>query len=263
MSLEPRLSVKLQERLTDRLNDVLRTAGYVFELVGNNRKQSNIVTGPNNYLIPTPVTAQLTSSIAGFDLALDDVVSQLNDAVWCVERIVENRQKQQEMRMEEELERQKRAEAERKRKEDDERRREEVRREEQRREEERREEEKRRKEQEAKEKEKREGAAKERQRKEQDSGLDGFATDFDFDMDLSKAELNIPNPLDILSSIPYKGGEKAPEVNIDLDLNVLNLGQSILDDLNMDLLNQDFDTGAAPDEDFDVDNFLNQFGNGD
>lgn len=267
--------MSLETRLTDTLNNVLRTSGYIFEIINNNKRQSNLITGPNNQLIPPPITNQLASSIALFDQILDETVSKFNDARWCVEQVVENKQKQEELRIQEELERQKRAEAERIRKEEEEaalkRKQEEEKKEAEIR---ARKAEEERLQREAKEKEEKERkAAEERKQKEQaqmDSAMD---PGFGFDMDLEKG-LDIPNPSDILSSISYKGGNvneaggdqnsKKPNLDdLDLDVNAVLGEQSLLGDLDMDMLGQEFDGGLGGDEAFDVDNFLNSLGNGD
>lgn len=269
--------MNLESRLTDTLNDVLRSSGYIFEIVNNNKRQSNLITGPNNQLIPPPVISQLASSIAQFDLILDETVSKFNDARWCVEQMVENKQKQEEMRIQEELERQKKAEADRKRKEEEEA-------ELKRKEEEKKvaevkakREEEERTQRAAKEKEEKERKEAEQRKQKEEPQLDDIMNSgFDFDMELEKG-LDIPNPSDILSSISYKDGlpdenppdgksSNPPKVdNMDLDMNnVLGGEQSLLEDLNMDLLGQDFNGGlGGGEEEFDVDNFLNQFGNGD
>lgn len=259
--------MNLEARLTDSLNDVLRTSGYIFEIINNNKKQSNFITGPNSLLIPAPVTSQLAQNVAQFDLILDETISKFNDARWCIEQIVENKQKQEEMKIQEELERQKKVEAERKRKEEEETAR--KRRELQEKEKLEREEAER----EARQKQERERKeAQERQTAmSAESELD---TGFDFNLDLGKAGLDIPNPSDILLSISYKDGftdnnekgNKKPNMDDgDMDLNnVLGGGQALLDDLSMGLLDQEFDSGMGnAEEEFDVDNFLNQFGNGD
>ncbi|KAM3124436.1 hypothetical protein CJJ07_003736 [Candidozyma auris] len=275
--------MNLETRLTGTLNDVLRTSGYIFEIINNNKRQSNLITGPNNQLIPPPITAQLAASVAQFDSILDDTVSKFNDARWCVEQIVENKQKQEELRIQEEIERKKRLEEQRRREEEEKKRREEEearrKEEEERREKEAKEQEERaRQERERLEREKQEKERKEleeKQRREEqernnsnnnNNDLDMMDTGLDFDMDLDKGVPGIPNPSDILSSISYKGpgGDKADKNKdpMDLGLNsILGEGQDF-DDLNMDLLGQEFDAGGVnPDEEFDVDNFLNQFGN--
>ena len=97
--------------------------------------------------------------------------------------------------------------------------------------------------------------------------------------------IDIPNPSDILSTISYDGfaeskDSKKADTNIpndesnnnnDLDLDMNNLLDNdalLLDGLDMNMLDQGFD-GTNPngngvndlqDEEFDVDNFLNQFG---
>lgn len=269
-------SMNLESRLTDSLNDVLLASGYIFEIINNNKRQSNLITGPNNQLIPPLVTSQLASSIAQFDLILDETVSKFNDARWCIEQMVENKQKQEELRIQEELERQKKAEAERIRREEEEaalKKREEEKRVA---EENARKEEEERLQRVAKEQEeKKRREAEERQQKEQPQLDNIMDSGFDFHMDLEKG-LDIPNPSDILSSISYRDGsnnEKPDSMtgnklnfdDMDLDVtNVLGGEQSLIDDLNMDLLGQDFDSGiGGVEEEFDVDNFLNQFGNGD
>ncbi|SGZ57459.1 CIC11C00000001977 [Sungouiella intermedia] len=262
--------MNLETRLTDTLNDVLRTSGYIFEMINNNKRQSNLITGPNNQLIPPQVTNQLTLSIAQFDQILDETVSKFNDARWCIEQMVESKQKQEELRIQEELERQKKAEAERKRKEEEAaalRKKEEEKR---LAEEKARKEEEERIEREAKEKRERElREAEERKQKEQPQMDDIMDSGFDFDMDMDKG-LDIPNPSDILSSMNFKDGEQPSNKkksidDMDLDMNnVLGGEQSLLDEFNMDMLGKDMDGGmGGAEEEFDVDNFLNQFGNGD
>lgn len=259
--------MNLETRLTDTLNDVLRTSGYIFEMINNNKRQSNLITGPNNQLIPPQVTNELSLSIAQFDLILDETVSKFNDARWCVEQMVESKQKQEELRIQEEQERLKKAEAERKRKEEEEalRKKEEEKKAAEERAKKMEQEERLRLE--AKEKELRE-ADERKQKAAQQQMDDVMDSGFDFDMDLEKG-LDIPNPSDILSSISYKDGKKPDNTNnideMDLDMgNVLGGDQSLLDDLNMDLLGKEFDGSmGGVEEEFDVDNFLNQFGNGD
>lgn len=282
--------MSLEERLTNTFNDILRSSGYIYEIINNNTRQSNLITGPNNQLIPSPVTNQLARSIAQFDQILDETISKFNDARWCVEQIVDTRQKQEELKAQEELERQKRAELERKKKEEEEAARKKL-------EENRLLEEKRAKELEleldAKEKEKekeKEQQAKEKERKSRSEGASGTVSSnnvgkgnaatgpmkelslmdnaFDLDLDLDKDQ-DLLNPSDILSTINYKNDNMAnkPDTgldNMDLDFDaVLNGGPSVLEDLNMDLLDQDFDAGQGLEEEFDVDTFLNQIGNGD
>lgn len=249
------ISMNLESRLTDTLNDVLRTSGYIFEIINNNKRQSNLITGPNNQLIPPAVTAQLAASIAQFDLLLDDTVNKFNDARWCVEQIVENKQKQEDMKLQEELERQKRTEAERRRKEEEKKNEEERKAQRTKEEQEGRE----KKEMERLEQERKDKARQEKEEDLRKEDIDNImGPRFDFDMDLDKGQ-DI-NPSDILSSISYKDGKKKVD-DMDLDLNNVLGGDQLLDGLNMDLLDQEFDGGANVDEEFDVDNFLNQFGN--
>ena len=98
--------MNLEGRLTNSLNDILRSSGYVYEIINKNKKQSNLISGGNNQLITPVITAQLANNIAKFDELLDDTVSKFNDARWCIEQILENRQKQEELKLKEEVERQ-------------------------------------------------------------------------------------------------------------------------------------------------------------
>lgn len=280
--------MSLEDRLTDTFNDVLRTSGYIFEIINNNKRQSNLIAGPNNQLIPGPVTNQLAKSIAQFDLILDETLGRFNDARWCVEQIVDNRQRQEELKAQEEMERQKKAESERKKKEEEEAARKKKE------DEEARAKEASEREKQAKEQQEREQKARDEQKKNVSASgaasaaannsdtsattkgnstakTDGLMMDsaFDLDLDLDKDQ-DLLNPLDILSTISYKDGSSAPSkldasldsMNLDFD-DVLSGGQSVLEDLNMDLLDQDFDAGQGMEEEFDVDTFLNQIGNGD
>lgn len=288
--------MNLEARLTEALNDVLRSSGYIFETMNNNKKQSNLITGPNNQVIPPVIINQISASIAEFDRILDETVGKFNDAKWCVGQIVENKQKQEELRLQEEMERQKRAEEQKRREEEEriqrqqeeERRAEEEKRREQERiEREKLEEEARRQQEEAEAREKKEREEREEreriEREEQerlrkqeeaeaaqkekngDQDFDLMGPTFDLDMDMDKLALGMTNPGDILYSLDYKEDGKPDEnkpVDNDLDLNnILGNGQGF-DDLNMDLLGQEFDgSHGNADEEFDVDNFLNQFGN--
>lgn len=322
--------MNLESKLNESLNDVLKSSGYIFEIINNNRKQSNLITGSNNQLISPAISLQLSNSINKFDEILDETVSKFNDAKWCVEQILENKQKQEELKLKEEIERQKRkAEEERRRKEEEERRRKEE--EERRRKEEEekaaaaaaaekaRQEEQIRLAREKEENERRQNEENERKRQEEyqkrqqqeqqqqqqqqqsNNDINDFMTDgFDFDMgDLGdagdKGGLDIPNPSDILSSISYNGApdlknenpnpnpsnnnndnsNNKPNANdLDLDMNnLLGNDELILDGLNMNILDQGYandnpsvgnDMNAMEgEEEFDVDNFLNQFGGGD
>lgn len=102
------MSANLQTRLDASLNEILKTSGYIFEIINNNKKQSNLITGPNNQLIQPFVIQQLNNQIGKFDEILDETVSKFNDAKWCVATMVENKQKQEELKLKEEMERQKR-----------------------------------------------------------------------------------------------------------------------------------------------------------
>lgn len=270
MSLDFEAIMNLETKLTTALNDVLRTSGYIFEIININKNQSNIVAGPNNQLIPPQVTNQLASSISQFDQILDDTVRKFNDARWCIEQIVDSKQKQEELKLQEEVERQKKEEAERKRKEEEElkRKQDESKEEERIAQENSKRQDRERLEREAKEREEKEKNANSNPAPDMDILMD---QGFDFDKNAGR-DLDIPNPSDILSSISYKGGSKEADKadkdsnmdKMDLDMNnVIGNGESLLDDLNMDLLGQDFDTGVGGEEEFDVDTFLNQFGNGD
>lgn len=328
------MAMNLETKLNDSLHDILKSAGYIFEIINNNKKQSNIITGTNNQLITPAITSQLSNSLSRFDDLLDETVSKFNDAKWCIEQILENKQKQEELKLKEEMERQKRKEEEeRRKKEEEERRRKE--------EEDRKlkeDEEKKRKEQEEKakvqaaveaarvQKEKEEQEKKQQEeakqaefQKQQEEEAAKFQSSsnnmndfispgFDFNMnDLTgdKGGLDIPNPSDILSSINYEGfgGDTKPAAessnnakdnknnndnandnnddnnfnnngldnDLDLDMNnLLGNDELILDGLNMSLLDQGYggDSNSnnnvnMEEEEFDVDNFLNQFGGGD
>lgn len=269
----------LESKLNLSLNEVLRSSGYIFEFINNNKKQSNLITGTNNQLITTSIAAQLSTSITKFDDTLDDAVSKLSDARWCIEQILENKQKEEELRLREEEERQrklkeeeereakKRAENEQRARAEEANRRQEM-------------EEKRRKEQAEEEKKKK------LLEKKNSPGFDNFMSPgFNFNdlPNLFTDNLNtdgIPDPSDILSSINYKdfnldtnpGEEKEkdkdmPSNDLDLDMNnLLGNDDMLLDGLNLSLLDQAGDNPNNPvtvDENFDVDSFLNQLGDGD
>ncbi|KAI5961949.1 hypothetical protein KGF57_001577 [Candida theae] len=102
------MSANLQTKLENSLNEVLKTAGFIFEVINNNKKQSALITGPNNQLIQPTIIKQLTNHINEFDSILDETVFKFNDAKWCIDTMIENKQKQEEMKIKEELERQKR-----------------------------------------------------------------------------------------------------------------------------------------------------------
>ncbi|KAI5963945.1 hypothetical protein CANMA_003542 [Candida margitis] len=102
------MSANLQTKLETSLNEVLKTAGFVFEVINNNKKQSALITGPNNQLIQPTIIKQLTNHINEFDSILDETIFKFNDAKWCIDTMIENKQKQEELKIKEELERQKR-----------------------------------------------------------------------------------------------------------------------------------------------------------
>lgn len=270
--------MNLEERLTNTFNEVLRTSGYIFEIINNNKRQSNLITGPNNQLISASVTNHLAQSIAQFDLILDETVSRSNDARWCVEQIVENRQKQEELKAQEERKKKEEEEtAARKKKEEgnrllDQNRAKEL-------------------EKDARETETEENVEKERNGKKQRDGSINSANGssetqnhsasnnnpsimdsaFELDMDLGKDQ-DLLNPSDILSTINYKGAPSNADENklggrldnMELDFeDMLNNGQSVLENLDVDLLDQDLDMGDGMEEEFDVDTFLNQICDGD
>ncbi|OBA20982.1 hypothetical protein METBIDRAFT_11575 [Metschnikowia bicuspidata var. bicuspidata NRRL YB-4993] len=296
--------MNLEEKLTKSLSDILRTSGYVFEIINNNKRQSNLIAGPNNQLIPPPMMEQLAQKIASFELILDDTVAKFNDAPWCVDQIVQNKKKQDEQKIREDRERQQREEAERKRKIE-----EEALAQKRRAEAEKAARDKQRADQEhrdrlAREQEQREQTAKDSQKAQQHQNqqhqqtrqnahnpnqqnqaqllqqytdhegmadgpiLQNELMDPSFDLDM-----DIPNPSDILSmnfkddADPGMGAKEGNPPNTDnpnSDVNGMIKGSdSLLDDLNMDLLGEGFDEGpAGGEEEFDVENFLNQFGHG-
>jgi Membrane protein involved in colicin uptake len=296
--------MNLQEKLDNSLNELLRTSGYIFEIINNNKKQSNLITGTNNQLIAPTITNQLAHSITKFDDILDDTIGKFNDAKWCVEQMLENKQRQEEMKLKEEMERQKRVKEEEERKLAEERRKEQERRRKEEEDEKRREEEDKRKAEaaaaaqaqreaelarldEARREQQREQQRKEEQQREQQreeqrkaelkqlepTFNDFMSPGFDFNInDLTPGdEKGIPNPTDILSGMPFTDKEKknvmaklANNEDLDLDMNnLLGNDELILDGLNMSLLDQGFDVNNGQmqnDDEFDVDNFLNQFG---
>lgn len=102
------MSANLQTKLENSLYEVLKTAGFIFEVINNNKKQSALITGPNNQLIQPTIIKQLTNHINEFDSILDETIFKFNDAKWCIDTMIENKQRQEEMKIKEELERQKR-----------------------------------------------------------------------------------------------------------------------------------------------------------
>ena len=81
----------LQTRLHNSLDEILKSSGYIFEIIDQNRKQSNVITSPNNELIQKSVTQLLNSEIQNFHAILDQTVSKLNDAEWCLGVMVEKK----------------------------------------------------------------------------------------------------------------------------------------------------------------------------
>lgn len=283
--------MNLEGRLTESLNDILRSSGYIFEIINKNKRQSNLITGSNNQLIPPVVSAQLGSSISKFDDILDETVSKFNDAKWCVEQMLESKLKQEETKLKEEERR--REEIERKKLEEDRRLKEEQQRklEEEKKKQEL--EERKRKEEELKKKQTQEEEERKRQadlaaQAKQDKDLfdDFISPDFDFSVSdvmggvndnlkdnnnnninsNSNDNIDIPNPSDILSSIDYTGFETKQQTNKEestgindnnneeLDINnILGNNDLILDGLNMGLLEQG--EGGDQAQSGDVDDF--------
>lgn len=104
--------MNLETKLNKSLDNVLRTTGYVFEIVNHNRRNSNLLAGPNGQLLTLQVSEHLAQCLQNFDDILDETVGKLNDARWCIEQIVENKHKQEELKLKEEVERQRRQEEE-------------------------------------------------------------------------------------------------------------------------------------------------------
>lgn len=274
--------MSLEARLNDSLNDILKTSGYIFEIINNNKKQLNLITGTNNQLISQPIVQQLARNLAKFDEILDETVSKFNDVKWCVEETVGRQQREAELKIKEQLEQQRREEEakrqeEQRREEEGQRQREEEERrkrleqeriqkeklEKERLEKQRLEKEKQereRREWERQEKEREEKERKEREVREAEASLANFNQPFDFD--LGGLEGGIPNPTDILSTINYQQnlGDLNDSNNMMNDL--LQNDDSLLGGLNLDQLDSGFDGNNQAnllDDGFDVDNFLNQF----
>ena len=198
----------LQTRLHNSLDEILKSSGYIFEVIDQNRKQSNVITSPNNELIQKSITQLLNGEIQNFHAILDQTVSKLNDAEWCLGVMVEKKKKLDELKVKEEAARKKREE-------------------------------------EAK---KAEEAAPQK--------FDNFDDFIGFDIN------DNTNDEDILSNMDYEDLKLDDKVhattdnNLDMN-NILENDELILDGLNMTLL----DNGDHVNEEFDVDSFLNQFGN--
>lgn len=302
--------MNLEEKLNDTLNEILKTSGYVFEIISSNKRQSNIITGTNNQLISPAIISQLSNSIARFDDILDDTTSKFNDAKWCIESILETRQKEElKIRMEEEKQKKIREQEEKKRQDEElarkRREQEEERNRIEREKDEKMKEEAMKREKELEEKRKAEQERElERQREQKAAGagvdpISNFMSpSFDFNLDdnvsaggAQSKDAHIPNPTDILSSIKY---DSFPMNDKDIDFNqlgasgdandlvanrdnsngnelemnnILENDELILDGLNMSLFEQGADGqnnagGNGVEEEFDVENFLNQFGDG-
>ncbi|KAF6063124.1 Mediator complex subunit 2 family protein [Candida albicans] len=225
----------LQTRLHNSLDEILKSSGYIFEVIDQNRKQSNVITSPNNELIQKSITQSLNGEIQNFHAILDQTVSKLNDAEWCLGVMVEKKKKHDELKVKEEAARKKREEEAKKK------------------------EEEAKKAEEAKKKAEEAKKAEEEARKKAETPpqkFDNFDDFIGFDIN------NNTNDEDMLSNMDYedlKLDDKVPATtdnNLDMN-NILENDESILDGLNMTLL----DNGDHVNEEFDVDSFLNQFGN--
>ena len=219
----------LQTRLHNSLDEILKSSGYILEVIDQNRKQSNVITSPNNELIQKSITQLLNGEIQNFHAILDQTVSKLNDAEWCLGVMVEKKKKLDELKVKEEEARKKR------------------------------EEEAKKKEEEAKKKAEEAKKAEEEARKKAETvpqKFDNFDDFIGFDIN------DNTNDEDMLSNMDYedlKLDDKVPATtdnNLDMN-NILENDELILDGLNMTLL----DNGDHVNEEFDVDSFLNQFGN--
>ena len=101
----------LQTRLHNSLDEILKSSGYIFEIIDQNRKQSNVITSPNNELIQKSITQLLNGEIQNFNAILDQTVSKLNDAEWCLGVMVEKKKKHDELKVKEEAAKKKDEEA--------------------------------------------------------------------------------------------------------------------------------------------------------
>ncbi|RLP62710.1 hypothetical protein L150_01410 [Candida albicans Ca529L] len=101
----------LQTRLHNSLDEILKSSGYIFEIIDQNRKQSNVITSPNNELIQKSITQSLNGEIQNFHAILDQTVSKLNDAEWCLGVMVEKKKKLDELKVKEEEAKKKEEEA--------------------------------------------------------------------------------------------------------------------------------------------------------
>ena len=104
----------LQTRLHNSLDEILKSSGYILEVIDQNRKQSNVITSPNNELIQKSITQLLNGEIQNFHAILDQTVSKLDDAEWCLGVMVEKKKKLDELKVKEEAARKKEEEAKKK-----------------------------------------------------------------------------------------------------------------------------------------------------
>ena len=104
----------LQTRLHNSLDEILKSSGYIFEIIDQNRKQSNVITSPNNELIQKSITQLPNGEIQNFHAILDQTVSKLDDAEWCLGVMVEKKKKLDELKVKEEAARKKEEEAKKK-----------------------------------------------------------------------------------------------------------------------------------------------------
>ena len=88
----PTMPENLQTRLHNSLDEILKSSGYIFEIIDQNRKQSNVITSPNNELIQKSITQLLNGEIQNFNAILDQTVSKLNDAEWCLGVMVKRKE---------------------------------------------------------------------------------------------------------------------------------------------------------------------------
>ncbi|EEQ47201.1 hypothetical protein CAWG_05764 [Candida albicans WO-1] len=97
----------LQTRLHNSLDEILKSSGYILRVIDQNRKQSNVIRSPNNELIQKSITQSLNGEIQNFHAILDQTVSKLNDAEWCLGVMVEKKKKLDELKVKEEAARKK------------------------------------------------------------------------------------------------------------------------------------------------------------
>nr|UYD21244.1 telomere-associated protein 6L [Candida albicans] len=111
----------LQTRLHNSLDEILKSSGYIFEIIDQNRKQSNVITSPNNELIQKSITQSLNGEIQNFHAILDQTVSKLDQAEWnlgdadgSIRKSEEKKIKEEEAKVKEEEARKKEEEAKKK-----------------------------------------------------------------------------------------------------------------------------------------------------